>query len=199
MRLTCGSHVVVCVWWHLQLLFAARGPPKTSSEPRRGRGIVFRNSRISLSAGRRACEPAAKPAIPGVILLHNGFVWPERTPGWPWAPQGISPQFPGVLVGPPHVRKCHQMSSKEHIQLGWVVRWVLSTPPGHPAARRCVRVVPVLPLLLCTRPARARPSVGGQSPTPAPRQLPWSPPRGWCSRRLPPSTFEQLAHKDSCL
>ena len=93
-------------------------------------------------------------------------------------PQGISPQLPGVLVGPPHVRKCHQMSSKEHIQLGWVVRWVLSTPPGHPAARRCVRVVPVLPLLLCTRPARARPSVGGQSPTPAPRQLPWSPPRG---------------------
>ena len=79
MRLTCGSHVVGCVWWHLQLLFAARGLPKTSSEPRRGRGIVFRNSRISLSAGRRACEPAAKPAIPGVILLHNGFVWPERT------------------------------------------------------------------------------------------------------------------------
>jgi hypothetical protein len=50
-------------------------------------------------------------------------------------PQGISPQFPGVLVGPPHVRKCHQMSSKEHIQLGWVVRWVLSTPPGQPAPR----------------------------------------------------------------
>ena len=95
-----------------------------------------------------------------------------------FASQEGSSQFPGVLVGTPHVRKCHQMSSKEHIQLGWVVRWVLSTPPGHPAARRCVRVVPVLPLLLCTRPARARPSVGGQSPTPAPRQLPWSPPRG---------------------
>jgi hypothetical protein len=74
------------------------------------------------------------------------------------------------------------MSSEEHIQLGWVVRWVLSTPPGHPTAGRCVRVVPVLPLLLCTHPTRARPSVGGQSPTPAPRQLPWSPPRGWCSR-----------------
>jgi hypothetical protein len=96
----------------------------------------------------------------------------------------LNSQFPGVLVGPPHVRKCHQMSSKEHIQLGWVVRWVRSTPPGHPAARRCVRVVPVLPLLLCTRSARARPSVGGQSPTPAPRQLPWSPPRAWCSCRL---------------
>jgi hypothetical protein len=73
--------MVVCVWWHLQLLFAARGPPKISSEPRRGRGIVFRNSRISLSAGRRACEPAAKPAILGAILLHNGFFWPERTQG----------------------------------------------------------------------------------------------------------------------
>ena len=100
------------------------------------------------------------------------------TPPRALAQQGVSSQFPGVLVGTPRVRKCHQMSSKEHIQLGWVVRWVLSTPPGHPAARRCVRVVPVLPLLLCTRPARARPSVGGQSPTPAPRQLPWSPPRG---------------------
>ena len=83
------------------------------------------------------------------------------------------------------------MSSKEHIQLGWVVRWVLSTPPGHPAARRCVRVVPVLPLLLCTRPARARPSVGGQSPTPAPRQLPWSPPRAWRSGRLAALQFSR--------
>jgi hypothetical protein len=82
MRLTCVPPMAVCVWEHLQLLFAARGPPKTSSEPRRGRGIVFRNSRVSLSAGRRACEPAAKPAIPGVILLHNGFVWPERTRCW---------------------------------------------------------------------------------------------------------------------
>jgi hypothetical protein len=107
---------------------------------------------------------------------QHGHQW--RCGVWWW--QGTSPQFPGVLVGPPHVHKCHQMSSKEHIQLGWdwVVRWVLSTPPGHPTAGRCVRVVPVLPLLLCTRPARARPSIGGQSPTPAPRQLPWSPPRG---------------------
>ena len=107
-------------------------------------------------------------------LAHRG-AWRRKTGS---GKQEGSSLFPGVLVGPPHVRKCHQMSSKEHIQLGWVVRWVLSTPPGHPAARRCVRVVPVLPLLLCTRPARARPSVGGQSPTPAPRQLPWSPPRG---------------------
>jgi hypothetical protein len=62
-RLTCGSHVVGGALTHLKLLLAARGPPKTGFEPRRGRGIVFRNSRISLSAGRRACKPAAKPAI----------------------------------------------------------------------------------------------------------------------------------------
>jgi hypothetical protein len=41
----------------------------------------------------------------------------------------------GVLVGHPRVRKCHQMSSKEHIQLGWVVRWVLSTPPARATPR----------------------------------------------------------------
>jgi hypothetical protein len=46
---------------------------------------------------------------------------------------GGSSLFPGVLVGPPHVRKCHQiMPSKEHIQLGWVVRWVISTPRATP-------------------------------------------------------------------
>ena len=85
---------------------------------------------------------------------------------------------------PPRVRKCHQPSAIRCHQKSTsnsagspVGRWVLSTPPGHPAARRRVRVVPVLPLLLCTRPARARPSIGGQSPTPAPRQVPWSPPR----------------------
>jgi hypothetical protein len=55
----------------------------------------------------------------------------------------------GVLVGTPHVRcslprsqvPSNVIKRQEHIQLGWVVRWVLSTPPGHPAARRCVRVV----------------------------------------------------------
>jgi hypothetical protein len=53
------------------------------------------------------------------------------------------------------------MPSKEHIQLGWAVRWVLSTPPGPPRlGGRCVRVVPVLPLLLCTRPARALSAFG---------------------------------------
>jgi hypothetical protein len=45
-----------------------------------------------------------------------------------------SPQSPGVLVArwTPRVRKCHQMSPKEHIQLGWVVRWAISTHPGPP-------------------------------------------------------------------
>jgi hypothetical protein len=81
MRLACGSPVMGCVLRHLKLFFAARGPPKTGFAPRRGRGTVSPKSRISLSAGRRACKPAAKPAIPGVILVHNGFVWPERTRG----------------------------------------------------------------------------------------------------------------------
>jgi hypothetical protein len=53
--------------------------------------------------------------------------------------QGGSPQFPGVLVGPLPVRKCHQVSLKEHMQLGWVARWVLSAPPGHPTAGRPCR------------------------------------------------------------
>jgi hypothetical protein len=109
------------------------------------------------------CRPPSGAGVPTPLLGA------PPTGGTHFESQGGSSQFPGVLVGTPHVRKCHQMSSKEHIQPGWVVRWVLSTPPGHPAARRCVRVVPVLPLLLCTRPARARHSVGGQSPTPAPR------------------------------
>jgi hypothetical protein len=70
MRVSCGG---VCVaWWRLELFFlAARKPPKAKYkyEPRRGRALVFRNSRISLSAGCRAClEPAAKPAMPGVFL-----------------------------------------------------------------------------------------------------------------------------------
>jgi hypothetical protein len=118
--------------------------------------------------------------------------------------QGAPPQFPGVLVGrwtigPPHVRnksvrKCHQMSSKEHIQLGWVVRWVLSTPPGR--TPRLGGVYVPCQYFPCSFVLALR-ELGlrlGQSPTPAPHQLPWSPPRDWRSRRLAHSTFERLAH-----
>jgi hypothetical protein len=84
------------VWEHLQLLLAARGPPKTSSEPRRGRGIVFRNSRNSLSAGRRACEPAAKPAIPGVSLFGlNGLTAWRVAPGAAPTP---TPRCPCIAI-----------------------------------------------------------------------------------------------------
>jgi hypothetical protein len=83
--------------------------------------------------------------------------------------RGGSPQFPGVLVGPLlplAVRKCHQMPyviKRAHAtRLGRPLG--LITHPGYPAAGRRGRVVPVPPLLLCTRPARARPSIGGQSP-----------------------------------
>jgi hypothetical protein len=83
--------------------------------------------------------------------------------------QGVSTQFPGVLVGPlpfASAIKCHQKSTCN--SAGSSVG-SLAPPPGHPTAGRCGRVVPVLPLLLCTRPTRAWPSVGGQSPPPAPR------------------------------
>jgi hypothetical protein len=45
-----------------------------------------------------------------------------------WVPGGLSSISWGARWTPPPVRKCHQMSSKEHIQLGWVVRWVLIAP-----------------------------------------------------------------------
>ena len=85
---TCDWHAdflwwgPVCAWWHLELLLAFGSPRAAENQfrARRGRGTVFRNSRISLSAGRRACEPAAKPAMPGVILVQYGFVCYERTP-----------------------------------------------------------------------------------------------------------------------
>jgi hypothetical protein len=98
------------------------------------------------------------------VLFADTSDHTTTTHNWQWTPRGSLPNFLGCSLDPPPVRKCHQMSSKDHMQLGWVVRWVLSTPPGHPTAGRCGRVVPVRPLLLCTRPARARPSAGDQSP-----------------------------------
>jgi hypothetical protein len=72
--------------------------------------------------------------------------------------QGGPPQFfPGALVGPPppfaiSAIECHQKSTPNSAGSS-VGSLVLSTPPGHPATGRCVRVraVPVPPLLLCTR------------------------------------------------
>jgi hypothetical protein len=132
------------------------GRPKTSSEPaRRGRGIVFRISRISLSAGRRACEPAAKPAIPG-------FVWPERTRGARWTLDPPTPTFASAI-------QCHQKSTSNSAGSS-----VGSLAPPRATPRlggvyvSCQCQYLVLPLLLCTRPARARPSIGGQRQAPLP-------------------------------
>jgi hypothetical protein len=65
----------------------------------------IREFRLVLSAGRRACEPAAKPAIPGVILLHYGFVCYERTlcrhqPPGDWSPGARSLTAAGRLPAP---------------------------------------------------------------------------------------------------
>jgi hypothetical protein len=75
--------------------------------------------------------------------------------------------------------RCHQKSTSNSAgsSVGSLVL-SLSTPPGHPAPRGSAvcacraSSTPVLPLLLCTRPARARPSVGGQRPTPNSRSAP---------------------------
>jgi hypothetical protein len=54
----------------------------------------------------------------------------------------------GARWTPPHVRKCHQMSSKEHMQLGWVILWVLRTAP--PRATPRLGGAALRPLPLCT-------------------------------------------------
>jgi hypothetical protein len=152
---------------------------------------ALRPRRLPLAGSPKAGLPSSCALIPLMRTPRSAGLWVPGAPATPNNPirrSGCLLRAGGVISiswgarWTPHVRKCHhQMSSKEHIQLGWVVRWVLSTPPDHPAAGRWrVRVVHCrtsTSLLLCTRPARARPSIGGQSPTPAPRQLPWSPPR----------------------
>jgi hypothetical protein len=125
-------------------------------------------SHMGPRGARSGSEPWAPPSTP----------WPTAAPGGAGReagrgglcialrPQGVSTQFPGVLVGPLPVRKCHQMSSKGHMgtcnSAGSPVGSLAHThthprtpPPGHPTAGQCGRAVPVLPLLLCTRPARA--------------------------------------------
>jgi hypothetical protein len=91
MRLTCGSPVVGGMWdvcrRILNCFWQPVGRRKRVSSPGVGGASSLRNSRISLSAGRRACKPAAKllskPVIPGVILVHCAFLWYERAPWFP--------------------------------------------------------------------------------------------------------------------
>jgi hypothetical protein len=96
-------------------------------------------------------------ALLRVAGLTAGGLYAPTPWGARWAPSRS--QVPSDVI-------CHQKSTCNSAG-SWVVRWVLSTPPGHPAAGWCGRVVPVPPLLLCTRPTRAWPSVGGQSPAPS--------------------------------
>jgi hypothetical protein len=84
--------------------------------------------------------------------------------------RGALPNFLGCSLDPfpfASAIKCYQKSPCN--SAGSSVGSLAPPLPGHPTAGRCGRVVPVLPLLLCTRPERARPSVGGQNPPPAPR------------------------------
>jgi hypothetical protein len=120
----------------------------------------------------------------------------EACRGSPLTPPSVL-SFLGCSLDPPTFAsaiKCHQTSTSN--SAGSSPVGSLAPPRATPRLGRrrggvCVSCQPVPPLLLCTRPARARPSIGGQSPTPAPRQLPWSPPRAWRSGRLAALQFRR--------
>jgi hypothetical protein len=161
-----------------------------------------------VSARPPAAQKQKQPVASG-----RAYVWPGRVGGG--LCRGALLNSLGCSLDPPppfaSAIRCHQKSTSNSAGPS-VGRWVLlSTPPGPPpAAGRCGRVVPVPPfLLLCTfyfvlalrlRELGLRPSIGVQSSTPAPRQLPWGPPRGWpgwCSCRLPHSASCSQALRSS--
>jgi hypothetical protein len=99
-------------------------------------GLVTKACQVFAAGGRWACDWQLRaascesltvaPRVPRAARLSAAFLrnscglWfliGPKCEMWHVACdiylQGISPQFPGVLVGPPHVRKCHQMSSME--------------------------------------------------------------------------------------
>jgi hypothetical protein len=72
--------------------------------------------------------------------------------GWGGATVGLSSVSWGARWTPPTFAsaiKCHQNQKSTSNSVGSSVG-SLAPPPGHPTAGRCVRVVPVLPVLLCT-------------------------------------------------
>jgi hypothetical protein len=78
-------------------------------------------------------------------------------------PVGLGP-FPFASA----ITSCHQ-KSKEHMQLGWVVRWVLSTPPGPPrgwAVRPCRASTPLAPLCFVLAPRACVLRLGAKAPLP---------------------------------
>jgi hypothetical protein len=121
-------------------------------------GLLRRYRRRSASSPATHCPlPLPLPAAGRLPAAGCGCAVAPRPPfqqpttSLPTAngkPQGGSSQFPGVWgarwtpPGPPRSQvpsnAIKSQKSTSDIQLGWVVRWVLSTPPGHPAARRCV-------------------------------------------------------------
>jgi hypothetical protein len=73
-----------------------------------------------------------------------------------WCLKGSLPNPLGCSLGPlpfASAIKCHQKSTSNSAGSPVGSLAPHTPPPGHPAAGRCGRVVPVPPLLICTRPA----------------------------------------------
>jgi hypothetical protein len=133
--------------------------------------------------------PLLNSLLLGCSLLLVVGPWTRPPPPPPHAPPPPPPPPPRSQVASTISHQMSDVTKRAHpTRLGRPSSvGSFAPPPGHPAAGRwavCVsRVVPVLPLLLCTRPARARPSIGGDwgskvkaplLPLRASSRLPWS-------------------------
>jgi hypothetical protein len=87
------------------------------------------------------------------------------------------------------------------MQLGWVVRWVLSTPPGHPVAGRRGRVVPVLPSSLAPlySPCASSAFDWGSKPPSRSALAPVESSPGLVLSPVTVLQFSRFARRDSCL
>jgi hypothetical protein len=153
--------------------------------------------------GRGGRGPGASPGVPN----------PPPGPPRRVAAQGgkgelcTALKFPGVCIRCPRVRvrKCHLPPNITKIQKSTsnsAGSSVGSLAPPRAALRLggvyvSCQYFPCsfVQFVLALRELGLRLSIGGQSPTPtpAPRQLPWGPPRGWRSGRLAYSNWGQFA------
>jgi hypothetical protein len=146
---------------------------------------------LPLSLPRRAQGASASAQFPGVWGAQCG----ARARARARARCCLGP-FPFVSA-----IKCHQKSTCN--SAGSSVGSLAPPRATHPAAGRCGRVVPVLPLLLCTRPAPcARPAclrLGVKAPPSHSALDPVGSSPGLALSPVTALQFSRFAHRDSCL